>query len=104
MSHLDERTRYTITVEGAVDPNLADWCGPLDGLVNAAGATDRASFLDGTAALWDRLFALNARAPVLLMQALSRQCLALDRPGSVVTIPAWNVHGGAPDRARYAAR
>ena len=29
MSHLDERTRYTITVEGAVDPNLADWCGPL---------------------------------------------------------------------------
>ena len=29
MSHLDERTRYTITVEGTVDPSLADWCGPL---------------------------------------------------------------------------
>lgn len=29
MSHLDERTRYTITVEGPIDPNLADWCGPL---------------------------------------------------------------------------
>jgi hypothetical protein len=29
MSHLDERTRYTITVEGTVDSILADWCGPL---------------------------------------------------------------------------
>jgi len=29
MSHLDERTRYTITVEGPIDPSLADWCGPL---------------------------------------------------------------------------
>ncbi len=29
MSHLDERTRYTITVEGTIDPSLADWCGPL---------------------------------------------------------------------------
>jgi hypothetical protein len=29
MSHLDERTHYTIRVEGAVDGSLADWCGPL---------------------------------------------------------------------------
>jgi hypothetical protein len=29
MAHLDERTRYTITIEGSVDPALADWCGPL---------------------------------------------------------------------------
>jgi hypothetical protein len=29
MAHLDERIRYTITVEGTVDPSLADWCGPL---------------------------------------------------------------------------
>ena len=87
----------------ALFAQAADWCGPLDGLVNAAGATDRASFLDGTAALWDRLFALNARAPFLLMQAFIRQCLALDRPGSVVNIQSMNVHCGAPDLAIYAA-
>jgi hypothetical protein len=29
MAHLDERTRYTITIEGSVDPALADWCGPV---------------------------------------------------------------------------
>jgi hypothetical protein len=29
MSHLDETTHYSITVEGAIDPTLADWCGPV---------------------------------------------------------------------------
>jgi hypothetical protein len=33
MSHLDETTRYAITVEGTLDdgfgPALADWCGPV---------------------------------------------------------------------------
>ena len=29
MSHLDEHTRYTITIEGTIDASLADWCGPL---------------------------------------------------------------------------
>ena len=81
----------------------ADWCGPIDGLVNAAGATDRASFLDGTAELWDHLFAINARAPYLLMQAFIGQCLALGRPGSVVNIQSMNAHCGAPELAIYSA-
>jgi hypothetical protein len=29
MAHLEERTEYTITIEGSADPSLADWCGPL---------------------------------------------------------------------------
>jgi hypothetical protein len=29
MSHLDQQTRYTITVEGPIDPALVDWCGPF---------------------------------------------------------------------------
>lgn len=79
------------------------WSGPLDGLVNAAGATDRASMLDGTAELWDRLFAVNARAPYLLMQAFIRRCLDLGRPGSVVNIQSMNAHCGAPSLAIYSA-
>ena len=46
--------------------------GRIDGLVNAAGLTDRGSVLTGDVALWDRLFAVNARAPFLLMQAAIR--------------------------------
>jgi hypothetical protein len=38
MSHLDERTGYTITVEGTIDATLADWCGPLT--IAAAQAPD----------------------------------------------------------------
>jgi NAD(P)-dependent dehydrogenase (short-subunit alcohol dehydrogenase family) len=41
--------------------------GRLDGLVNAAGLSTRGT-LDGTSVeLWDRLFAVNVRAPFVLM-------------------------------------
>ena len=52
--------------EGIV-PRAKAAAGPLDGLVNCAGLTDRAGLVDGTAEDWDRLFAVNARAPFLLM-------------------------------------
>lgn len=77
--------------------------GPIDGLVNAAGITDRASFLDGDAALWDKLFAVNARAPYLLMSAFIRHRLDSGFPGSIVNIQSMNAHCGAPDLAIYSA-
>ena len=42
--------------------------GRVDGLVNAAGVTDRGRIDDTTVELWDRIFAVNVRAPFLLMQ------------------------------------
>ena len=42
--------------------------GRVDGLVNAAGLTDRGTIENTTPEPWDRLLALNARAPFLLMQ------------------------------------
>src|SRR5690606_6172697 len=74
-----------------------------DGLVNAAGATDRGSFLDGTAELWDRLFAVNARAPFLLMSGLITHLRQRGAPGSIVNIQSMNAHCGAPDLAIYSA-
>ena len=44
--------------------------GRVDGLVNAAGLTTRGSFVTGTPAVWDTLFAVNARAAFFLMQAV----------------------------------
>ena len=51
------------------------WCGiatqkfgRLDGLVNAAGLTNRGTLEDTTEELWDLLFEVNARAPFFLMQ------------------------------------
>ena len=77
--------------------------GPLDGLVNAAGVTDRANFLDGSAALWDKLFAVNARAPYLLMAAFIRHLLEQGAPGSIVNIQSMNAHCGSPELAIYSA-
>ena len=77
--------------------------GRIDGLVNAAGLTDRGSMLTGDAALWDRLFAVNARAPYLLMQAAIRDMTARGAAGSIVNILSMNAYCGTPELAIYAA-
>jgi NAD(P)-dependent dehydrogenase (short-subunit alcohol dehydrogenase family) len=77
--------------------------GPLDGLVNAAGVTDRASFLDGSPALFDKIFAVNARAPYLLMSGLIAHLQQRKAPGSIVNIQSMNAHCGTPELAIYSA-
>jgi NAD(P)-dependent dehydrogenase (short-subunit alcohol dehydrogenase family) len=77
--------------------------GRIDALVNAAGLTDRASFLDGTPELWDRLFAVNARAPYFLMQGAIADMLRRKAPGAIVNIASMNAHCGAPELAIYSA-
>ncbi|MGG5809090.1 SDR family oxidoreductase [Falsiroseomonas sp. CW058] len=77
--------------------------GPVDGLVNAAGLTDRGTVLDTPAALWDRLFAVNARAPFLLTQAMARRLQALGRPGAIVNVITMSSHGGQPFLTAYSS-
>lgn len=77
--------------------------GPVDGLVNAAGLTDRGTLEATSVALWDRLFAVNARAPFILMQHFTRRLTALGRPGAVVNIVTMSSHGGQPFLTAYAA-
>ncbi len=77
--------------------------GRLDGLVNAAALTDRGSILDSDAGFVDRMFAVNTRAPMLLMQALIRHLHGRAAAGAVVNILSVNVYGGTPELAVYAA-
>jgi NAD(P)-dependent dehydrogenase (short-subunit alcohol dehydrogenase family) len=77
--------------------------GRIDGLVNAAGLTTRGSFLTGTAETWDTLFAVNARAGFLLMQAAIADLLRRGAGGAIVNILSMNAHCGIPDLAIYAA-
>ncbi len=77
--------------------------GRIDGLVNAAGLTNRASFLDGTAQDFDKIFSVNARAPFLLMGEAIRDMQARGSGGGIVNIQSMNAHCGAPDLAIYAA-
>lgn len=77
--------------------------GRIDGLVNAAGLTDRGTIDDTTAELWDRLFAVNARAPFLLTQEVVRRAKAAKRPASIVNIITMSSHGGQPFLTAYSS-
>ncbi|TIT30454.1 MAG: SDR family oxidoreductase [Mesorhizobium sp.] len=77
--------------------------GRIDGLVNAAGLTDRASFLDATPDDWASLFAVNARAPFFLMQAAIADMKKRGQGGAIVNILSINAHCGSPELAVYSA-
>ncbi|UWR10665.1 oxidoreductase [Sulfitobacter mediterraneus] len=77
--------------------------GRIDGLVNAAGITTRASVVDGTAADFDTIFAVNTRAPFLLMQEAIKDMQNREASGVIVNIQSMNAHCGPPELALYAA-
>ena len=77
--------------------------GRIDGLVNAAGLSSRGTLDDTTLELWDRLFAINARAPFLLMQRAARLMRREGRGGSIVNIITMASHGGEPALTGYSA-
>ncbi len=77
--------------------------GRIDGLVNAAGLTDRGTIDDTTVELWDRLFAVNVRAPFILIQEVVRRLKAAGRPGSIVNIITMSSHGGQPFLTAYSS-
>ncbi|HET6548916.1 MAG TPA: SDR family oxidoreductase [Solirubrobacter sp.] len=86
----------------AVMPAVEARFGRLDGLVNAAGLSSRGTLDDTSAELWDRLFAVNARAPFLLTQGAAR-LMRSSGGGSVVNIVTMASHGGEPVLTAYAA-
>jgi len=77
--------------------------GRVDALVNAAALTDRGSLVDAEVKFWDRLFAVNARAPFFLMQRLINHLRERGAPGSIVNILSVHARGGAPELAVYAS-
>lgn len=76
--------------------------GQIDGLVNAAGLTTRAAVAAGSVADWERLFAVNARAPFFLMQGVIADLRARGAAGSIVNILSVHAHGGSPELGIYA--
>jgi len=75
----------------------------VDGFVNAAALTDRGSLTEAGVKFWDRLFAVNARAPFFLMQRLVNHLRERKTPGSIVNILSVHARGGAPELAVYAS-
>ncbi|MBI3296809.1 MAG: SDR family oxidoreductase [Elusimicrobia bacterium] len=76
--------------------------GGLDALVNNASVYAKHPFGTATAADFDLQMAVNARAPLLLAQALA-PALARARPGKIVNIADWSGQRPYADWAPYCA-
>lgn len=73
--------------------------GRIDGLVNNAAIVARSNLTTTTAAFFDRMMAVNARAPLLLIQAALPHLKASQ--GAVLNIGSINAHSGQPNLLDY---
>ena len=77
--------------------------GRLDVLVNAAGLTDRGNLLDTSEELFDRMFAINTKAPFFLMQEAVKIMIRESIEGAIVNIGSTSALAGQPFIAPYCA-
>ncbi|SMD06806.1 SDR family oxidoreductase [Primorskyibacter flagellatus] len=77
--------------------------GRVDILVNAAGLTDRGNLLNTTPDLFDRIFAVNTRAPFFLMQDAVKLMEREGIEGTMVNIGSASELAGQPFIAPYCA-
>ena len=75
--------------------------GRVDVLVNAAGITDRGTLFDTSPELFDRMFAVNTRAPFFLMQDAAEIMRRERIEGAIVNILSMSAHGGQPFITAY---
>ena len=88
-----------LAVQSEVDElarRSAEEFGRIDCLANCAGLTDRGDIWDTTPELFERLMAVNLRAPFFLIQAVARLARANDRPAAVVNVGSVAGYGGQP--------
>ena len=77
--------------------------GGLHVLVNVAAMTERGSVWDTSPELFDRMIALNTRAPFFLMQGAVKLMQRDEVAGSIVNISSVSAYGGVPMLTVYAA-
>jgi NAD(P)-dependent dehydrogenase (short-subunit alcohol dehydrogenase family) len=76
--------------------------GRLDVLVNAAGNTERCGVADASMEAYDRLFDVNVKAPLFLMQQ-ARAAMVKGGGGVIINIASMLAYGGPPDIGIYAS-
>jgi NAD(P)-dependent dehydrogenase (short-subunit alcohol dehydrogenase family) len=79
-----------------------DELGGLDGLVNNAGVFEKVPLDAITVGQWERMVAVNATAPLVLMQA-ARDALSASGRGRIVNVTSMGAKLAAPLEGHYAA-
>jgi NAD(P)-dependent dehydrogenase (short-subunit alcohol dehydrogenase family) len=77
--------------------------GPIAGLVNSAGIYPVTPLLDLSVEEWDRVMAVNLRAPFLVTQAVARRMIADGGGGSIVNVSSTASRLARPGVAHYGA-
>ena len=76
---------------------------PCDLLVNCAGVTELAPFLDTTPEAFDTVMAVNCRAPMILGQVYARGRISRGLGGAIVNVSSVSSSIGFADHAAYCA-
>ena len=76
---------------------------PVDYLVNCAGTTTLEAFVDVSLEAFDRLMAVNARAPLIVSQEYAKDRIARRLPGAIVNVSSNSAFTGFADHAAYCA-
>ena len=76
--------------------------GRLDVVVNAAGNTERCGIADTTPEAFERLFDVNVKAPLFMMQEAAKHMVAA-KSGVIINISSMLAYGGPPNLATYSA-
>jgi len=95
LGNLEDVARVVESVDNAF--------GRVDVLVNAAALTDRGNLLNTTPELFDRMFAINVRAPFFLMQDCVKLMIRDGIEGAIVNIGSTSELAGQPFIAPYCA-
>jgi NAD(P)-dependent dehydrogenase (short-subunit alcohol dehydrogenase family) len=88
-------------VEAAMS-RLAGQHGPIRALVNNAGMTLPATFMDQTDEDWDRIIDVNLKGTFVMGQVVARQMVD-EKTGSIVNIGSVSAHGVRTGPPAYAA-
>jgi NAD(P)-dependent dehydrogenase (short-subunit alcohol dehydrogenase family) len=76
--------------------------GRVDVLVNAAGNTERCGLEDTTPESYERLFGVNVRAPLFMMQEAVKDMM-IRKSGTIINVSSMLAHGGPPNLSTYSA-
>lgn len=87
---------------GAVVAATVARFGGVQGLVNVAAATSRATLFEDTPTHVDLQFSLNVKAPYFLIQAAARAMIEHGEGGSIVNVGSTTSHGGQTKLTAYA--
>jgi NAD(P)-dependent dehydrogenase (short-subunit alcohol dehydrogenase family) len=81
---------------------VAERFGRLDVLYSAAGNTERCGLDDTTPEAFDRLFSVNVKAPLFMMQEAVK-LMRKQGQGTIINVGSMLSHGGPPNLITYSA-